>query len=153
MKTVLDQEGLQIPKRLSDKRWSAHHDATKALLNGYDAIMGVLDELANDDLQKGDVRNTAYGLYQSMRTLEIGFYASFGSTVLQKFNSTSKSVQSESIDLNTAVELLRTLSAFVESLRDDDRFQASSTREFNDLVRISSIIIHDVGNAVFVWIR
>ncbi|KAJ8020609.1 hypothetical protein HOLleu_40245 [Holothuria leucospilota] len=123
LKTVLDQEGLQVPKRLSDSQWSTHHYATKALLNGYYAIMGVLDELANDALQKGDVRNTAY-TYQSMCKLEIGFYAIFWSTVLERFNSTRKSLQSESFDLNTTVELLQTLLAFVESLRNSDRFHA-----------------------------
>ena len=53
-----------------------------------------------------------------MCKLETGFYVSFWNTVLERFNQTSKSLQSEATDLNTAVILMKYLSVFVESLRD-----------------------------------
>ena len=37
-----------VVKRLSDTRWSARHDATKAFQNGYFEIQNALDALSDD---------------------------------------------------------------------------------------------------------
>ena len=124
LKDALKTKGLQVPKKLSDTRWSAHHDAMWALIKGYSAILDVLDGIANDNLEEGDTKHSAYTLYDTMCKLETGFYVSFWNTVLERFNQTSKSLQSEATDLNTAVILMKSLSVFVESLRDrfDEEF-------------------------------
>ena len=103
---------------MSDTRWSAHADATKAFLKGYREVSEALEEIAVDEKQKADARNTAMSLYETMAKLETGIFAQFWNDLLQRFNSTSKKLQSESIDLNTAVDLLQSLSVFVGSLRD-----------------------------------
>lgn len=133
---ALKAKGLQVPKRLSDTRWSAHSDATRALVDGYSEIMDVLDEIANDEQLNSETRNTAETLHQTMCTLEIGFYAGFWSTVLGRFDRTSKTLQSQATDLNTAVQLLKSLASFVQSLRDQfdtfvvDGVERSGTEEF-----------------------
>ena len=60
---VLKPKGLFVPQSLSDTRWSAHADATKALNTGYTEMVGVLDELANDESQTADTKNTALSLH------------------------------------------------------------------------------------------
>ena len=71
-----------------------------------------------------------------MCTLEIGFYAGFWSTVLGRFDRTSKTLQSQATDLNTAVQLLKSLASFMQSLRDQfdtfvvDGVERSGTEEF-----------------------
>ena len=44
----LSENNLPVPKRLVEVRWSAHADATRALLKGYEVIMTVLNEMAED---------------------------------------------------------------------------------------------------------
>ena len=91
---------------LSDTRWSAHADATRALNNGYSEIRDVLERIANDENQKGETRNTATSLCEKMWKVETGFYTGFWHVILDRFNQTSKSLQSTTTDLNTAVALL-----------------------------------------------
>ncbi|KAK6186835.1 hypothetical protein SNE40_006103 [Patella caerulea] len=137
LKAALTGENIPVPKHLSDTRWSAHHDATKALHLGYNKIMEALDEISNDAQQKGDTRHMADQLYQTMCKLETGFYVGFWATVLERFHRTSVSLQSQSTDLNTAVELLKSLRVFVESLRDrfddflTDGIERSGTNDFD----------------------
>ncbi|CAB3990490.1 zinc finger MYM-type 1-like [Paramuricea clavata] len=56
-------ESISLPtlKRMSDTRWSARADATKALVDGYDEICDALAELADDVEQKADAREEASG--------------------------------------------------------------------------------------------
>jgi hypothetical protein len=121
LKAKLAPKGLPMPKRLSDTRWSAHADATKALMSGYADFAVVLDEIANDANQKGETCNTASGLYDRMCKLETGFFACFWHAILDRLNSTSKKLQDDQLDLNTAVNLLKSLETFVKSL--PDRFE------------------------------
>lgn len=121
LKDAKDKEGkqLSVPKSLSDTRWSAHNAATQALLKGYNIFMNVLDDIASDDLEKAETRHKANSLYNRMTKLETGFYSVLWGEVLERFDKTSKSLQSETMDLNTAVLLLGSLCGFVESLRDE----------------------------------
>ena len=113
----LKPKGLLVPKSLSDTRWSAHANAMKALVLGYEDIRACLDEIAADESVKGDVRCTAEGLSSQMDKLETCFFTEFWNFILQRFDATSKSLQQSSLDLNSAVKLLRSLSAFIQTLR------------------------------------
>src|SRR6478609_7358335 len=101
LKAKLAPKGLPMPKRLSDTRWSAHADASKALLSGYADFTAVLDEIANDVNQNGETCNTASGLYDQMCKLETGFFACFWHVILDRLNSTSKKLQDDRLNLNT----------------------------------------------------
>ncbi|XP_014678126.1 PREDICTED: zinc finger MYM-type protein 1-like [Priapulus caudatus] len=114
----INPKGLRVPKSLSDTRWSAHAGATKPLREGYTEILDVLDGISEDENQKGDRRNTASSLYGVMNKIETGFYTVFWDSILDRFNRTSKSLQGNNTDLNTAVALLKSLSTFVHGLRD-----------------------------------
>ena len=126
---------------LSDTCWSAHADATRALNNGYSEIRDVLERIANDQNQKGETRNTATSLCEKMWKVETGFYTGFWHVILDRFHQTSKSLQSTTTDLNTAVALLKSLSTFVQSLRDrfeefvTDGAERSGSSEFSQNLR------------------
>jgi hypothetical protein len=90
-------------------------------MSGYADFAVVLDEIANDANQKGETCNTASGLYDRMCKLETGFFACFWHAILDRLNSTSKKLQDDQLDLNTAVNLLKSLETFVKSL--PDRFE------------------------------
>ena len=61
----LSSKGLPTVKRMSDTRWSARVDATKALVMGYDEINAALEEIADDD-EKPETREEAGGLTAHM---------------------------------------------------------------------------------------
>ena len=71
----LSSRNLPTLKRMSDTRWSARADATKALVDGYDEICDALVELADDVDQKADVREEASGYADNMNRLETGILA------------------------------------------------------------------------------
>ena len=148
LKDKLEAKKLPVPKQLSDTRWSAHADAVKALKSGYADIAGVLNDIADDVDQKGETCNTASGLYDQLCKLETGFFACFWHAILERFNSTSKKLQDDQLDLNNAVNLLKSLETFVQSLRDRfDEFEHdgahnSGTKQYaqeNQRIRRSNV--------------
>ncbi|KAI6651791.1 hypothetical protein LOD99_5038 [Oopsacas minuta] len=114
---VFKKFGIPTLKRLSDTRWSAHHDAVDALLKGYTNIEEVLVLMCEDKSEKPVTRLEAKGLAAIMNRLETGIMLQIWSTILIRFNKTSKCLQDASLDLNTATKLLESLKEFVHSLR------------------------------------
>lgn len=108
-----------VLKNLNDTRWSCHADATKALVCGYNNIEEALAEIADDKEEKDAVRCQARGLLQKMALLETGIYTVFWHDILDTFNRTNEKLQNSTMTLNTAVNLLKSLSGFVESKRDE----------------------------------
>ena len=51
------QEGkLLVVKRLSDTRWSARHDAVRALTSGYKEQIEILEEIAASEESRAEVK-------------------------------------------------------------------------------------------------
>ena len=73
----LSSEGLPTVKRMSDTRWSAHADATKALVEGYGEINDALVEIAGNEEEKAETREEARGLAAKMNQLETGITYNF----------------------------------------------------------------------------
>ena len=113
----LSSKSLPTVKRMSDTRWSACADATKALVKGYDEIYDALEEINNDKDEKPDAKDEAGNLVSDMERLEIGILAALWHKILQRFHTTSQALQSSDQDLNTAVALYESLIEFVHSLR------------------------------------
>ena len=74
----LVDKNLPVPKRLIEVLWSAHVDATRALVRGYSAIREVLNEIV-----KGSVCDTATGLYETMCKLEAGIFSACWNVILE----------------------------------------------------------------------
>lgn len=116
---ALEDTGSKLPilKRLSDTRWSARADATKALLCGFTTIKQVLDRISNNMDQKAECRNQAYGLVSKMSKLETGIMTIFWNGMLERLQATSVSLQSPDQDLNTGYALYESLHGYVQAMR------------------------------------
>ena len=121
----LTAKGLPTIKRLSDTRWSARTDATKALVHGYGTINAALEALADNTEQKAVTRQEARGLADYMNRLETGMLAAVWNRILDRFHNCSLALQSADQDLNTAVGIYESLIVFTGSLRVRfDEFEA-----------------------------
>ena len=127
LRDVMTSHKLVMPKDLSDTRWSARFDAEKALYQGYSHILDVLNTISDSETEPGDVQCTANGLGRQMEQLEISFFTVSWYEILERFNSTSKLLQKEDIDLNTCVGLYQSLFGFVQNLRDEfDKYETDA---------------------------
>ncbi|GBP88981.1 52 kDa repressor of the inhibitor of the protein kinase [Eumeta japonica] len=108
---------IPILKRLSDTRWSARADATKAFLCGFMTIKQVLEGIFNNVDQKAECRNKAYGLVSTMNKLETGIMTITWNGILERLQATSASLQSSDQDLNTGYALYESLYGYVQAMR------------------------------------
>ncbi|CAH2282028.1 zinc finger MYM-type 1-like [Pelobates cultripes] len=131
LKTSLTRKASLCPcqKKLSDTRWSCRADACQALVHGYDNIMDISFEFSTDIEEKSECRNTAKGLFDQISKPETGIFAEFWNTVLQRFNSSSKTLQSAQLNLNAAVGVLKSLKDFINEQRTKfDAFEEAGKR-------------------------
>ncbi|XP_043361791.1 zinc finger MYM-type protein 1-like [Dermochelys coriacea] len=99
-----------FPKHLSDKRWPVQADALCSLSCNYKSV---LQALGVDTLRNGYIRAEANSLAGTMDWLETAFMTTFWSSILTRVNKTSQLLQSETMDLGTAVTLLKSPSELV----------------------------------------
>lgn len=117
-----------MPKRFSDTRWEAHGRSTAAVLEGYEAIVDALNEINENEAEKGEARREAKNIQDKMLELEFAFMLEFWNAILERFTKTSKSLQAEQIALNTCVDLYQSLSTYVDEVRDKfDYFESKAT--------------------------
>ena len=81
-------ECLPTVNRMSDTRWSAHADATKALVEGYGEINDTLVEIAGNEEEKAETREEARGLAAKINQLETGILATLWHHILHIFTRT-----------------------------------------------------------------
>ena len=79
-------------KSLPGTRWCQRADAVKALIEGWDSIQEVLDELATDEEQKPVTRNQADGFLLKIDELETAIMAFAWNEILGRLNGTSMSL-------------------------------------------------------------
>ena len=78
----------------------------------------VLFKLSNDDEQTGETRREASALLKKLNKFETAFMTILWNTIIIRVNETSKLLQSTSMELSSAVALLKSLSAFVVVQRE-----------------------------------
>jgi len=117
LKDVLPPHGLVV-KTLSDTRWSARADATRAVSSHYQEIVKVLGDICIDAKQTSDTRLQADGLIKQMEQLETALMTVIWHTILERFNTTSLSLQKVEIDLLSVVKLHDSLITFLLQMRD-----------------------------------
>ena len=118
-------------KGLSSTRWAAHARATKALRLNFKNIHDTLNEIAEDDHQKSAARDEAKSLAKKLNRFETAFLAIIWDTVLQRFDITSRALQTVELDLVTAVELLQSLIDFVSNLRSQYKHLESKAKSLS----------------------
>jgi len=105
-------------KSLSVTRCSARHDACKALVVGYKEIQNALSELSLDHRQTPSTRHEASCLVKKLSMRETALLTVFWSTILQRFEASSKSMKKVESDLDTVAKMYCTQEAYVSDLRD-----------------------------------
>ena len=111
-------------KSLSTTRWSSNAAATNMVSQNYPAILKALKQLSTDEDQTADTRHDAEALHKQMLEMETAFMCVFWNALLTRINATSIQLQRSTIDLHTAVQLLRSLKDFVLSQRGDSQFES-----------------------------
>jgi len=104
-------------KKLSDTRRSARSDASISLNKNWNEIINALSFIKNDKSEKSITRSEANGLYLKLDCLETAIMATLWGDILERFNKTSKQLQSVEIDLETVVCLYESLIRYVLDLR------------------------------------
>ncbi|XP_065642178.1 zinc finger MYM-type protein 1-like [Hydra vulgaris] len=102
---------------LVDTRWSARSDASISLNKNWIEIINALSFIKDDKTEKSITRSEANGLYLKSDSLETAIIATLWGDILERFNKTSKQLQSVEIDLETVVSLYESLIRYVLDLR------------------------------------
>ena len=102
-------------------RWSSHADATDALINVYLIFKELIKQfIENKDCYLNAISlNEAKWLFNKFNNLETSLFTVIWNTILERINRTSKELQSTSLDLNTAVILLKSMHSYIYKLRDE----------------------------------
>ncbi|XP_065678120.1 zinc finger MYM-type protein 1-like [Hydra vulgaris] len=115
-KNLIKTENVSL-KKLSDTRWSARSDASISLNKSWIEIINALSFIKDDKTEKSITRSEANGLYLKLDSLETAIMATLWGDILERFNKTSKQLQSVEIDLETVVSLYESLIRYVLDLR------------------------------------
>ena len=110
-------KGKKIVKQLSGTRWSARADAVTCLHESYYEIKKALESLIMNRSQTKETQNNAQNLTKKMNSFEIVFLTILWKDILCHFNETSKTLQKESLNLDVAVRILKSLLHFIKDLR------------------------------------
>lgn len=105
-------------KSLSTTRWSARHDALRALQEEWPAIIRALEALESDPDEKSGTRAEARGLISRLKRFETALMAQLWGTILFRLHKVNKYVQNEDIDVTAVVEVFKSLIKFFEELRE-----------------------------------
>jgi len=94
----------------------------------------MLNNIAENEDEKGDTRRTAANLAWKMCLLETAFMCVLWNKILQRFQKYNTTLQSASIDINVGVSLFTSLETFVAGIRND----------FDNLEREAKELMEDV---------
>lgn len=106
-------------KKLSDTRWSARADAVLALKENYNEIKNALLKISISSDDKPSTKHEAKSLAKHFEKYENAVLTIFWDRLLQRLNKVSKSLQSQDGTVVSAVNLLNTLTPFVNKVRND----------------------------------
>jgi len=104
-------------KNLCKTRWSSRYDVCKSLNEGYKEILQSLEKIYLDKNQRPAICHEARSIHKKINSLEFSFLLSMWSPILKRFDATSKTLQSENIDLSIVISLYRSLKDYIENMR------------------------------------
>lgn len=138
-----------VVKRPTGTRWSAKHDAIRALHSSLPTILIVLNSfLSESSNQKDESKATAKGLIKKLCQFDNIFMLVFWKNVLSKMNRANLALQSPNLTLCVVVKLYRSLISFLEDLRTQfdsvfdeskDLFEKVKSAVPVDIIRTRSI--------------
>lgn len=98
---LVKKDKTQTLKSLSETRWSARDDASRALKKDWKPVFEALHTIAEDPMQNPIARSEAQGLINNLDTLEIAFLTELWGLILERLNMSNKTLQSVDIDLSS----------------------------------------------------
>lgn len=131
----------KVVKNLSDTRWSARTDSTEAFVESYEEIKVALTTLHEDPTQSADSKIEAQSLLKKVRKLETSLLAMLWRDILHRFNAVSKTLQTENLQMDVAVNLLESLCKFVKDLRQKFDVYESKAKKFSEISDYSDAFV------------
>ncbi len=106
-------------KRLLEIRWTSHYEVTKFIVNNEDIIRRLLSEVAEDDTAPLDICTEASGLLAQLKRQSFFATAKFLLHVLGALTSANSILQSQTVDLCTACEVVTASLGTLKEMRSD----------------------------------
>ncbi|KAL4090352.1 hypothetical protein QTP88_025209 [Uroleucon formosanum] len=94
---------------LCPTRWSSRLSVCKSLKIGFKGVLNSLKSIALNLDQKAAIRHEAESMHKKIDTLKFSFMIPLWTPILERFDATSKNVQSVNIDLSCVVKLYQSL--------------------------------------------
>uniref|UniRef100_A0A8C6NWY1 HAT C-terminal dimerisation domain-containing protein n=1 Tax=Nothobranchius furzeri TaxID=105023 RepID=A0A8C6NWY1_NOTFU len=113
--------------RISTLIFPPHHDETKCLVENQDAVMSMLSEVTEDRAAAVDICTEASGLLVMLRRHHFFEIGKFLSKVLGSLKSASSMLQSHSVDLCCASEVVSASLQALKQMRDEEIETLTST--------------------------
>lgn len=107
-----------LTKKLSTTRWPFRYDVRKALSLGYIQIKNALKEIFEDPIQKQEARHESSSILKKIGILEFAFMICMWTPILKRFNATSVTLQSPTIDLSIVAKLCESLESYIMDIRN-----------------------------------
>ena len=122
MQSKLSKSELVV-KKICDTRWSGRHDAIRALVLAPRSIKETLDEIALDEDKTLSIRNDATTLSEKLESLEFALMAVFWNDLLKRIHKSNLSLQTVSLTIPSAIDLLNSLELFISWMRNREEYQ------------------------------
>ncbi|XP_060864355.1 zinc finger MYM-type protein 1-like [Metopolophium dirhodum] len=116
------KESVFVVKSLSETRWSARSDATKALSLNYEEIRQALIDISLSERQPPNAVNEAKSLVKKLNRLETVLMSNIWNDILQQINIVNKSLQTPGIEICTVVNLYNSLILCFKKMRSAEEF-------------------------------
>uniref|UniRef100_A0A8C1TJI1 TTF-type domain-containing protein n=1 Tax=Cyprinus carpio TaxID=7962 RepID=A0A8C1TJI1_CYPCA len=120
--TVAVLYGGQQLKRLLEQRWTGHLQTVKTILNSFQEITELLAEINGNRRYETEVRMEAAGLIREVSETSFKFIAHMVYKILLLLDAPNKLMQSEDMDLLSAVKLVTCASECLTKLRSESDF-------------------------------
>lgn len=117
--TVLTRNCALKLQNLSKTRWSARHDACRAVNESREGILKSLDEIASDCDERPSTRNEARAINEKLSSLETTIMAALWGSILERFNKVNVKLQYETTDLGKIVAYYDSLCGFLLEVRNN----------------------------------
>lgn len=105
-------------QNLSKTRWSARHDACRAVAENREGILESLNEISNNIEEKPSTRNEASALKEKFDSLETTLMSIIWSKILERFDKVNVKLQYETTELGKIITYYESLCGFLQELRE-----------------------------------
>lgn len=112
----------KVSKRATGTRWSSKYNACCAFTMDYKMHGNIDQYLEENESEKSENRIKAQGLQEKLSQFEVLFVAVIWTTILERFQKTSKTLQAVSTNVGVVINLYNSLIDFVTDLRTDTMF-------------------------------